>query len=122
MSLSSAGSKLPYFRSRSSVSNFSSRSRAAFTHFMVTKLSGEAFKIVTSVRDGCGIEAWRLIMKRYEPRTPATKRALFKTIFNMKAAKKVEEIEKNVLKLEEIYTRYETMAKDKLPEDVLFDL
>ena len=34
MSLSSDWSKLPYFRSRSSVSNFSSRSRAAFSHFM----------------------------------------------------------------------------------------
>ena len=57
-------------------------------------------------------------MKRYEPRTPATKRALLKTIFNMKAAKKVEEIEKNLLKLEDIFTRYETMANNKLPEDV----
>ena len=85
---------------------------------LVTKLKGEAFNIVTSVRDSCGLEAWRLIMKRYEPRTPGTKRALLKTIFNMKAAKKVEEIEKNVLKLEEIYNRYESMSKNELPEDI----
>ena len=94
------------------------RFNAMLYNIMVTKLSGEAFKIVTSVRDGCGIEAWRLITKRYEPRTPATKRAMLKSIFNMKAAKKVEEIEKNVLKLEEIYNRYEAMAKGGLPEDI----
>ena len=87
-------------------------------NILVTKLKGEAFNIVSSVRDGCGLEAWRLLMKRYEPRTPATKRALLKSIFNMKAAKKVEEIEKNLLKLEDIFTRYETMSNTKLPEDI----
>ena len=59
-------------------------------NILITKLKGKAFNIVSSVHDGCGLEAWRLLMKRYEPRTPATKRALLKTIFNMKAAKKVE--------------------------------
>ena len=87
-------------------------------NILITKLKGEAFNIVSSVHDGCGLEAWRLLMKRYEPRTPATKRALFKTIFNMKATKKVEEIEKNLLKLEDIFTRCETMANNKLPEDM----
>ena len=87
-------------------------------NIVVTKLRGEAFNIVTSVKDGCGLEAWRLLMKRYEPRTPATKRALLKSIFNMKAAKKVEEIEKNLLRLEDIFTRYETMSNTKLPEDI----
>ena len=36
----------------------------------------------------------------------------------MKAAKKVESIEKNLLKLEDIYNRYETMSTNKLPEDI----
>ena len=36
----------------------------------------------------------------------------------MKAAKKVEENKKNLLKLEDIFTRYETMANSKLPEDI----
>ena len=109
---------LKYASSDQTELNDIKRFNAMLYNIMVTKLSGEAFKIVTSVRDGCGIEAWRLITKRYEPRTPATKRALLKTIFNMKAAKKVEEIEKNVLKLEEIYNRYEAMAKGGLPEDI----
>ena len=87
-------------------------------NILITKLRGEAFNIVSSVRDGCGLEAWRLLMKRYEPRTPATKRALLKGIFNMKAAKKVEDMEKNLLKLEDLFSRYETMATTKLPEDI----
>ena len=91
---------------------------AMLYNILITKLKGEAFSIVSSVKDGCGLEAWRLLMKRYEPRTPATKRALLKTIFNMKAAKKVEDIEKNLLKLEEIYNRYENMATTKLSEDI----
>ena len=87
-------------------------------NILVAKLKGEAFTIVSSVRDGSGFEAWRLLMKRYEPRTPGTKRALLKAIFNLKAAKKVEDIEKNVLRLEEIFNRYEVMAKEGLPEDI----
>ena len=87
-------------------------------NILVTKLRGEAFTIVSSVRDGCGLEAWRLVMKRYEPRTPGTKRALLKSLFNMKAARKVEEIEKNLLKVEEIYSRYESMTKERMPEDI----
>ena len=87
-------------------------------NILVTKLRGEAFNIASSVRDACGLEAWRLVMKRYEPRTPGTKRALLKCLFNMKAARKVEEIEKNLLRVEEIYSRYETMTKERLPEDI----
>ena len=87
-------------------------------NILVTKLRGEAFNIASSVRDACGLEAWRLVMKRYEPRTPGTKRALLKVLFNMKAARKVEEIERNLLRVEEIYSRYETMTKEKMQEDI----
>ena len=59
-------------------------------NLLVTKLKGEAFNIVSSVRDSCGLEAWRLLMRRYEPRTPGTKRALLKSLFNMKPAKRIE--------------------------------
>ena len=87
-------------------------------NLLVTKLKGEAFNIVSSVRDASGLEAWRLLMRRYEPRTPGTKRALLKTLFNMKAAKKIEEIEKNLLRVEEIFARYEVMSKAAIPEDI----
>ena len=59
-------------------------------NLLVTKLKGEAFNIVSSVRDACGLEAWRLLMKRYEPRTPGTKRALLKSLFTMRPAKRIE--------------------------------
>ena len=85
---------------------------------LVTKLRGEAFNIVSSVRDACGLEAWRLLMRRYEPRTPGTKRALLKNLFNMKAAKRIEEIEKNLLRVEETYARYEIMSSAAIPEDI----
>ena len=45
-------------------------------------------------------------MKRYVPRTTATKRALLKSSFNMEAAKKVVEMDKNLRKLEEICSTY----------------
>ena len=85
---------------------------------LVTKLRGEAFNIVSSVRDARGLEAWRLVMKRYEPRTPGTKRVLLKSLSNMKAARKIEEIEKNILRVEEIYARYEVMSKEAIQEDI----
>ena len=34
----------------------------------------DAFRICHSVKEGNGLEAMRLLMKRYEPRTPGTKR------------------------------------------------
>lgn len=53
----------------------------------------DPFRIVHSVKDGSGLEAMRLLMKRYEPRTPGTKRALLKTIINNPSCKNIEEIE-----------------------------
>ena len=87
------------------VRNACKRFNGLLYNVLVTKLKGEAFNIVSSVRDACGLEAWRLLMRRYEPRTPGTKRALLKNLFNMKAAKRIEEIEKNLLRVEETYAR-----------------
>ena len=49
----------------------------------------DAFRICHSVKDGDGLEAIRLVMKRYEPRTPGTRRALLKAIVNNPPTKKV---------------------------------
>ena len=38
--------------------------------------------ICCSVADGNGLKAMRLLMMRYEPRTPGTKRALLKAVIN----------------------------------------
>ena len=38
----------------------------------------DPFRICHSVKEGHGLEAIRFLMKRYEPRTPGTKRTLLK--------------------------------------------
>ena len=86
----------------------------------------DPFRICHSVKEGNGLEAIRLLMKRYEPRTPGTKRALLKAIINNPAAKKPDEVEKNLMKVEEYIKKYEVMSVSELPEDlkvtVLIDL
>ena len=77
--------------------------------YLVTRLTGEAFNLVSSVKDGCGFEGWRLLLLRYEPRTPATKHAMLMSIFNSKAAKKVDDLERNLLKIEH-FSKYEIMS------------
>jgi hypothetical protein len=42
----------------------------------------DPFRICHSVKEGNGLEAMRLLHRRYEPRTPGTKRALLKAIIN----------------------------------------
>ena len=73
---------------------------------------------VNSVKEGNGLEAMRLLMKRYEPRTPGTKRTLLKAIMNNPASKKPDELEKNPMKMEEYMKHYEVMAGADLPEDL----
>ena len=78
----------------------------------------DAFRICHSVKGGNGLEAVRLLMKRYEPRTPGTKRALLKAIINNPASKKLDELEKNLMKVEEFMKHYEVMAGADMPEDL----
>ena len=78
----------------------------------------DAFRICHSVKEGNGLEAMRLLKKRYEPRAPLTKRALLKAIINNPALKKPDELEKNLMKVEEYMKHYEFMAGADLPEDL----
>ena len=41
---------------------------AMLYNILVTKLKGEAFSLVSSVKDGCGFEAWRLLIHGRRPR------------------------------------------------------
>ena len=77
-----------------------------------------AFRICYSVEAGNGLEAIRLLMKRYEPRTPGTKRALLKAIINQAPAKKPDDLEKTLMHLEELIKKYEVMGGAELPEDL----
>jgi hypothetical protein len=78
----------------------------------------DPFRICHSVKEGNGLEALRLLHRRYEPRTPGTKRALLKAIINNGQAKKAEDIEKNVMHVEELMKKYEVMSGTPLPEDL----
>ena len=78
----------------------------------------DAFRICHSVKDGNGLEAMRLLMKRFEPRTPGTKRALLKAVINNGSSKRPDEIEKNLMHVEELMKRYEVLAGSELPEDL----
>ena len=69
----------------------------------------DAFRICHSVKEGNGLEAMRLLMKRFEPRTPGTKRALLKAIISNPASNK---------QVEEYMKHYEVVAGADLPEDL----
>jgi len=77
-----------------------------------------AWTIIDSVEDGNGLEAYRQLCRRYEPKTPGTKRALLKGIINMPAAKSIKDVEPLLRKVEELMKRYEVMSGTKLPEDL----
>ena len=81
----------------------------------------DAFRIVNSVIPGNGFEAFRLLKRRYEPKTPGTKRAVLKSIINNPHCKKVSEVESNLMNLEQLVKRYEGISKDnaKLPDDLI---
>ena len=85
---------------------------------IVSCTSGSAFDLCHSAGQHNGLEALRLITRRFEPRTPATKRALLKAVINNPACKKVDEIERNMLHVEELMRKYAHMAGAELPEDL----
>ena len=89
-----------------------------FFAILVSCTEDDAFRICHSVKDGNGLEAMRLVMKRFEPRTPGTKRALLKAVINNTPAKKPEDIEKNLMNVEELMKRYEVLGGEPLPEDL----
>jgi hypothetical protein len=88
---------------------------------LISLCESDAHAIVDSVQEGCwGIEAYRLLKKRYAPKTPGTKRALLKSIINNPQCRKVVEVEGNLMKLEDMFKKYESMTtnQEKLPDDL----
>ena len=78
----------------------------------------DLFRICHSVKEGNGLEAIRLLMKRYKPRTPGTKRTLLKAIINNPISMKPDELENNLMKVEEYAKKYAMMAGSDLPEEL----
>ena len=89
-----------------------------FHSILLSCTEDDAFRICHSVKDGNGLEAMRLLVKRYEPRTPGTKRALLKAVINNAPGKKPEEIEKNLMSVKELMKKYEVLGGEPLPEDL----
>jgi hypothetical protein len=87
---------------------------------LVSITEGDAFSIVDSARDCNGLESYRLLTKRYEPKNPGAKRALLKSIINNPGAKKITDIEANLMNVERLILKHESMTDEKnhLPEDL----
>ena len=79
---------------------------------------GEPFRIVQSAGQGSGFEAWRLLMRRYNSKTPGTKRALLQALFSLKPAASPEAFEGLLLTIEETIRRYDSMAESTMSEDI----
>lgn len=82
------------------------------------RTSGTAWDIANVAGEGNGLESYRQIKHRYEPRTAGTKRALLKQLICIRSANRVDEVEQKVRHMEELIKRYETMSGSKLPEDL----
>ena len=85
---------------------------------LIDTCKGEPYRIVESAGHGNGLEAWRLLMRRYASRTPGTKRALLASLFSMKPATSAADLESVLLTVEEVIRRYDAMSVDKMPEDI----
>ena len=67
---------------------------------------------------GSGVEAWRLLTRRYDPRTSESKRALMKRVVNTPPAKNLSELEKTMQNWETTVRRYENATDELLNEDI----
>ena len=74
-----------------------------------------------SAGTGNGLEALRLLGKRYDPKNPGTKRALLKSLMTTPSCSKITDLEKTIMKVEELVKKYESMAgpKGTLPDDLV---
>ena len=85
---------------------------------LVDTCKGEPYRIVESAGYGNGLEAWRLLMRRYASRTPGTKRALLQSLFSLKPASSSESFETVLLTMEEMTRRYDAMTATAMSEDI----
>ena len=84
-------------------------------------LRGEALSIVRSVPETHvlpGVEAWRLITARYEPRGAGTKRALLKKIVTQGQCTKWENLESKIREMENNCNKYKELSGANLPDDL----
>ena len=64
------------------------------------------------------MEVWRILLKRYAPRTLGTKRAILDALFTMRLPTSVESMETVMLHMEETARMYDGMPTNPMPDDI----
>ena len=85
--------------------------------FLEFHTEGPAAQTISTAQ-GSGVEAWRLLSRRYDPRTSESKRALMKRVVNVTPAKTLSELERTLQKWEITVRRYEGATGTSLNDDI----
>ena len=80
-------------------------------------LEGEALDIVQNTTRGAGLEAWRKLVRRFDPQTVGRKRTLLSRIINPGTVK-VHELSRAIEQWEERVRSYQSRAREKMSDDV----
>ena len=80
-------------------------------------LEGEALDSVRNTTRGAGLEAWRKLVRRFNPQTVKQKRTLLSRIINPGTVK-VHELSRAIEQWEERVRSYQSRAREKLSDDV----
>ena len=80
--------------------------------------SQKIFRLMISVEEDSGLEAWRILYVRYQSRTPETKRIILRVILNSCHGKDLMHVESVLMHVEDLIRRYEGLASHPLSEDV----
>ena len=80
-------------------------------------LEGEAPDIVQNTTRGAGLEAWRKLVRRFDPQTVGRKRTLLSRIINPGTVK-VHELSRAIEQWEERVRSYQSRPREKISDDV----
>lgn len=84
--------------------------------YLTQHTSDQAGDLVSSSGE-CGFEAWRLLVKRYDPRTAESQQALIAKIMDAKPCKTIDELEREMQEWEHIMRRWQKAASRALDDD-----
>ena len=93
------------------------RNDAQLNAYLVSHTEGQAAQII-SAANGSGCEAWRLLVRRYDPRTSESKRALMKRVINTQMAKSMADLERTLQEWEIVLRRYEKASGQSIHDDI----
>ena len=97
---------------------FAQHGRAERLHsILIGLLRGRVLKILRSVEDGNGLEAWRELNRQTAPRTRARSIALLQAFLNHPPFVKEKTVVEQVLGLERLAEEYHTVAKEEVSDN-----